>query len=1236
MRRRVLTAALPALLLATSIVSAQTWVFQGPHPIQDGQGESLPPSVSGAVHTVLAHPSDANVLWIGAVNGGVWKTTNATAAAPTWTPLTDGMPSLSIGALAFDRSAANFPDTLYAGIGTYSSFGQAGRLRGGLLRTTDGGATWTSLGGFADQTISGLAVRGSTILASVSDSDPFSCDSVGVYRSVDGGASFVRLSGGGFLPKGVVYDLVEDPTDAGRFYAGVALSAICGGVDLDGIYRSGATFWTKVSSVAMDALIGNVTSNIELAVGNAGQVYAAVMNDGVLSGLFRAGVGGTSWVALDLPRTNEQGTLIGLHPSPKGPGPDASPGEIAGGQGAIHFSIVADPSNASVVYVGGDRQPVVGDWPNSLGATNYTGRLFRVNAALPSGSQASSLTHCSTTIPASCAAVSTTSNTAPHADSREMAFDAAGNLIEVDDGGVYRRTNPSGIGDWYSMMGSLGVTELHDVAYDTRSDILIGGTQDNGTAQQIQTANPVWTGVQGGDGGDVAIDVTSEAGLARSVRYRSSQYLLQFRRATYDATNAPVSTTSPALIPLAGSPAIQGSFVTPVELNAIDPLRLLIGAFNGVYESLDAGSTVTGLAPAFVTNSEGDALAYGGRRFGVDNAEVIYAFDDVKVYTRSAAGSPLVHVATLPAPAGYVTDIALDPDDWHTAYVTDYRGAVFASTDAGVTWTNITGNLGTFTSSLPLLAIEFVPSPAGDAVYIGGAYGVFRMATASPGTWSEYGTGLSEADVWDLDYDPQDDVLAAATLGRGAWIVANVAGVVCGDGLVEAPELCDAGGESASCDTDCTLVACGDGWVNETAGETCDDGNRTNGDGCDDHVAQGGSCGAPFCGDGVVDSAEECDDGNSIGGDGCSAACIDELCGDGVVNDTQYVNVIQEGDFRFPVLVGWDVHAAGSGSFYSATPGAPTPQTGLPTAPNPLGGSYYAVSDSSGAAPGTHALMQPFQVPPGATSVELGFQMFVNDWSGLGPIVDAVGLDHTGAPNQHARVDLLVPSVNDFEAGAAVVANLYLGVDVGPTPRPYVPYTFDLTGIALPGEIYRLRFAEVHNLNNLSLGVDNVRLIATVPMEACDDGNTVPGDGCSDTCQPEGCSVDSDCDDASFCNGVESCDPTVGECLSGAAPPAIFPEAIVAPNAVSFGWTVPADVTWVRGDLATLASYGILASSTATSVTLISSGGKPAADRGFYYLVKYSCPHASWSSGGAGECATPGACPPGGRDGSLP
>jgi len=92
----------------------------------------------------------------------------------------------------------------------------------------------------------------------------------------------------------------------------------------------------------------------------------------------------------------------------------------------------------------------------------------------------------------------------------------------------------------------------------------------------------------------------------------------------------------------------------------------------------------------------------------------------------------------------------------------------------------------------------------------------------------------------------------AGTPGETATCDTDCTDVVCGDGVVNttASETCDDSGESASCDDDCTDVVCGDGTTNATAGEDCDDGNTTNGDGCDSTCAledngddDGGCCG---------------------------------------------------------------------------------------------------------------------------------------------------------------------------------------------------------------------------------------------------------------------------------------------------------------------------------------------------------------------------------------------------------
>ena len=164
-----------------------------------------------------------------------------------------------------------------------------------------------------------------------------------------------------------------------------------------------------------------------------------------------------------------------------------------GAQGRIHFSIRVDPTDDDIVYVGGDRQ----DQPNNpIGDNTFGGAVFRGDAGIPRNPnvapspQWDHLTHDQVAIDPQ---GGTANGTAPHADSREIVFDANGNLVEVDDGGIYIRTSPrDNTGDWFSKAGTLGVIEFHDLAYDNNSNILIGGTQDNGTHFQQTPNGKVW------------------------------------------------------------------------------------------------------------------------------------------------------------------------------------------------------------------------------------------------------------------------------------------------------------------------------------------------------------------------------------------------------------------------------------------------------------------------------------------------------------------------------------------------------------------------------------------------------------------------------------------------------------------------------------------------------------------------------------------------------------------------
>jgi hypothetical protein len=129
-----------------------------------------------------------------------------------------------------------------------------------------------------------------------------------------------------------------------------------------------------------------------------------------------------------------------------------------------------------------------------------------------------------------------------------------------------------------------------------------------------------------------------------------------------------------------------------------------------------------------------------------------------------------------------IRGIAIDPEDFETAYVAHGNG-VFVTHDAGVTWTALTGNLGS-QALFPNRALAYVPradddeaGQSNDALIVATSNGVF-VARENQGftTWSRLGTGLPTVPVFDLEYDAAADVLAAGTLGRGTFRLEGLGG----------------------------------------------------------------------------------------------------------------------------------------------------------------------------------------------------------------------------------------------------------------------------------------------------------------------------------------------------------------------------------------------------------------------------------------------------------------------------
>lgn len=752
----VYTVAVPAGLVPGSL----NWNPIGPGPVAGGQVEGLvgPPAnaVSGAVNVVLPHPSNADILYVGSVNGGVWRSDNARDTQPHWTALTDRQASLSIGALVFDAADPG-GNTLMAGIGRTSSFSRIGGGLTGLLRSSNGGASWSSLAGtLVGKNIIGLAVNGDRILIGSNAATSNSCDDFGLFRSTDGGANFQKLVGAQGFGVGPVTALVSDPAAPQTIYAHLDSADACSGAaSANGIYRStdGGATWQNVGSADMNVLL-RVSGKVVRAQAAAGGRIAVAIADTELRGVFHSSDAGASWTSMGYPQTFEGANPVGIHP---------------GGQGRLHMSLAIDRGNPNLVYVGGDRQP--GSFPNSLGARDFSGRLFRGEVNALGGSWVS-LTHSGTA-----------NNSAPHADSRSMATDAAGRLIEGDDGGVYARLQPtSTAGSWISLNGDLQVTEQHNIAFDRVAGVALSGNQDNGSMRQTGPEAAFWAILNSGDGGDVAVDVFQAAQSDVAVSYSSAQRLNEFSRRRYSASNASLEVSYPELIGTDGSLGPAGLFVTPIASNQVAGHRLVIGGSNGVFESLDSGDTTTLIGEGVRARApmSSIALAYGA----AGNPDILYVAGcqgsdcleggDDGLFVRTALGGPL-NLVRVNSGGLVVQAVVVDRGNPAQAFAfatgTDGLQALLQTTNTGASWADI---LGDFPSSAGVIrSLRHIEAPAGDALVVGADSGVYIAAEAQNyRSWTRLGEGLPNAPVSELDYDPSRNLLIAGTLGRGTHTLA--------------------------------------------------------------------------------------------------------------------------------------------------------------------------------------------------------------------------------------------------------------------------------------------------------------------------------------------------------------------------------------------------------------------------------------------------------------------------------
>lgn len=296
---------------AVQSVQAGKWTSIGPQPTNPGSIFVT----SGRVNTIAIDPRDSKTIYIGAAEGGVWKTVNG---GVNWKPISDSQPSLANGAIALDPSN---PDTVYVGTGE-ENFAIDSYYGAGILKSTNGGANWKNIvGPFLHTYIGGLAVH-------PSNGQVLLCSSqIGIWRSTDGANTWTRVLAG--VGTGVLFD----PSNGNIAYAAIGSPF---GAFGNGVYRSanGGETWESIKGKGANALPSTNVGRIALAIApsSTSTLYVAV-HDSVTGSL------------LDIYKTTNAGNIWNPTHAP----------DICGATGQCWYdmTIRVSPTDADVVFAGG-------------------------------------------------------------------------------------------------------------------------------------------------------------------------------------------------------------------------------------------------------------------------------------------------------------------------------------------------------------------------------------------------------------------------------------------------------------------------------------------------------------------------------------------------------------------------------------------------------------------------------------------------------------------------------------------------------------------------------------------------------------------------------------------------------------------------------------------------------------------------------------------------------------------
>jgi len=318
------------------------WQYQQQLLVQTGLGKAAIPGVTwvergpkncgGRTRTLLVDLNDPTkkTVWAGSVAGGLWKTTDVTAANPNWTTINDFFQNLAITHI--DQAPRN-AQVMYFCTGEGNNNLDA--VRGlGIWKSSNGGSTWTQLSSTNNSTyyycqkVVSLGI-GDTVLALTKS---------GLYRSANGGTSFTKVLGSGIASAGnIAYDL--EVMKNGTIYVTMS-SGSSGGGTIHKSYNSGIT-WTN--PLTLPGYFSKDEMEIAVSGNDTNTIYALVENASKIQGILKSSNAGVSF------------DTVASHPidADGGVSQAANRKDFSRNQAWYDLSLAVDPNNPNVVVVGG-------------------------------------------------------------------------------------------------------------------------------------------------------------------------------------------------------------------------------------------------------------------------------------------------------------------------------------------------------------------------------------------------------------------------------------------------------------------------------------------------------------------------------------------------------------------------------------------------------------------------------------------------------------------------------------------------------------------------------------------------------------------------------------------------------------------------------------------------------------------------------------------------------------------